>query len=226
MAALKIQESGFRVDLAGTNAGALLGPGVYCTTTLQKALNYAKGKEANGVVLELKIDLGRCKELRVNDPMMRSWQDQGFDSAWMPQGANSAGLEENCIKDPKRIKIVNVIAGHTGALNAMGMVISNGRLRMKSDEGQKPPVRQESSSNLCCICLSGQVLSHAFHTQLNTPAHTLHAHKRANSPMGVLIGCTHACACMCGRMSLCVRAGKRDRAREKVGERVSEDKRP
>ena len=30
---MAIQESGFRVDLSGSNAGAALGPGVYVTTT-------------------------------------------------------------------------------------------------------------------------------------------------------------------------------------------------
>lgn len=34
-AALSIQEHGFRADLAGTNAGTLLGPGVYFTATLE-----------------------------------------------------------------------------------------------------------------------------------------------------------------------------------------------
>ena len=32
-AIMAIQESGFRVDLSGSNAGAALGPGVYVTTT-------------------------------------------------------------------------------------------------------------------------------------------------------------------------------------------------
>ena len=74
-AILAIQESGFRVDLSGTNAGAMLGPGVYVTTTLQKALNYAKregvpGKEphpAAGGVFELEVDLGRCYTVRSAD---------------------------------------------------------------------------------------------------------------------------------------------------------------
>ena len=34
-AALTIQEKGFDVDLSGSNAGAMLGPGVYITTSLQ-----------------------------------------------------------------------------------------------------------------------------------------------------------------------------------------------
>lgn len=38
-AAMKIQTEGFRVDLSGTNAGKMLGPGLYCTTTLEKAVN-------------------------------------------------------------------------------------------------------------------------------------------------------------------------------------------
>ena len=36
---MKIQTEGFRVDLSGTNAGKMLGPGLYCTTTLEKAVN-------------------------------------------------------------------------------------------------------------------------------------------------------------------------------------------
>ena len=35
-AAMSIQASGFKVSLSGSNAGALLGPGVYCTTDLEK----------------------------------------------------------------------------------------------------------------------------------------------------------------------------------------------
>ena len=44
---LAIQATGFRLDLAGSNAGAALDSGVYITTTLEKALNYAKGKPSN-----------------------------------------------------------------------------------------------------------------------------------------------------------------------------------
>ena len=142
-AALRIQETGFRVDLAGTNAGALLGAGVYCTTSMEKALHYAKRMEAEGVVFELDIDLGRCKELQTDDSMMRTWQEHGYDSAWAPKGANSAGLEENCVKDPARIRIVNVFAGHTGKLLAMGMTIKDGRLVMISDSLQEVSPQQD-----------------------------------------------------------------------------------
>ena len=46
-AALTIQEKGFDVDLSGSNAGAMLGPGVYITTSLQKALNCKRTRSRN-----------------------------------------------------------------------------------------------------------------------------------------------------------------------------------
>jgi hypothetical protein len=40
-AAINIQEAGFDVQQSGENAGAALGPGLYVTPTLEKALNYS-----------------------------------------------------------------------------------------------------------------------------------------------------------------------------------------
>ena len=68
--AFKIQETGFRDDVSGSNVGALLGPGVYCTTTLEKSLYYVKQKPHHGVIFELPVELDRCKELKQGDPMM------------------------------------------------------------------------------------------------------------------------------------------------------------
>jgi len=89
-AAFKIQDEGFRVDLSGSNAGALLGNGIYCSTTLEKALNYAKRHVASGVIFELRVVLGKCKELKQGDPL-NTWQQEGYDSAWAPKGANWQG---------------------------------------------------------------------------------------------------------------------------------------
>lgn len=128
-AALSIQANGFDPERSGSNAGALLGKGVYCTTTLQKALHYAGRNPAQGIIFELEIDLGRCKKLERGDPMMTTWQNNGYDSAWAPGGANTSGLEENCVKDPGRIRIVRAIAGHTGQLQQIGMTIdANGKV--------------------------------------------------------------------------------------------------
>ena len=61
-AAISIQQGGFRVDLAGTNAGARLGPGVYCSTTLKKALSYAGGHAGEGIIFVMDVALGRCAD--------------------------------------------------------------------------------------------------------------------------------------------------------------------
>ena len=124
--ALRIQEYGFRIP---DGPGGLLGRGVYCTSTLAKAMEYLKGPYG-GVVLQLSVDLGKCKQLKPNDPMMKTWQNQ-YDSAWAPFSAanpNDFGKQENCVKDPKRIKVVQAIAGNTAALRQGGYAIIGGRL--------------------------------------------------------------------------------------------------
>ena len=130
-AALRIQAEGFRVPKGPSQqkAGALLGPGVYASATLQKAIQYCDGQEG-GIVFQLAVDLGKCKTLKENDPMMTTWQQHGYDSAWAPTGAGGrgAGLEENCMKDPKRIKIVNAIAVHTTKLEQAGYKIVCGEI--------------------------------------------------------------------------------------------------
>ena len=53
-------------------------------------------------------------------------------SVWAPFSAinpSDPGKQENCVKDPKRIKVVQVIAGHTGELRRGGYEIMNGKLR-------------------------------------------------------------------------------------------------
>ena len=161
-AAFKIQDTGFRVDLAGSNAGALLGDGVYCTTTLEKALHYAKQHPQNGVIFELEVDLGRCKELNQADPMMTTWQSHGYDSAWAPKGANSHGLEENCIKNPASIRIVNVVAGHTGSLRKMGIAVKNGRLinTCNMPECKRETWNGRKGEQCCRTCMSSNGASH------------------------------------------------------------------
>ena len=148
-AALSIQKDGFDPGRSGSNAGALLGKGVYCTTTLAKALHYANTRPARGIIFELEIDLGRCKTLKPGDPMIKTWQQNGYDSAWAPGGVNHSGLEENCVWDQRRIKILRAIAGDTGALQEEGYGIRN------SDGKLAPICDLQSSSAAPCGFLRG-----------------------------------------------------------------------
>ena len=174
-AAFKIQETGFRVDLAGSNAGALLGDGVYCTTSLEKALHYAKQHPHHGVIFELEVDLGQCKELQQGDPMMKTWQSHGYDSAWSPKGANAQGLEENCIKDPARIRIVNVSAGHTGKLREMGITVKNGRLiyTCNMPECKRETWNGQKGEQCCRTCKTSNGISHGPDCEAKQGGHAM-----------------------------------------------------
>ncbi len=116
--------------MSGTNAGAMLGSGIYITTTLEKAMNYAKVKEHSGAIFKLKVNLGNCLELKRNDPHMTDWHTLGYDSAFSPAGANGQ-REENCVRDPSRIQIEDVILGHTGHAARAGFSVFDGRLYHK-----------------------------------------------------------------------------------------------
>jgi hypothetical protein len=178
-AAFKIQETGFRVDLAGSNAGALLGPGVYCTTTMDKALHYAKQHPQQGVLFELEVDLGRCKVLKQGDPMMQTWQSHDYDSAWAPEGASGQGLEENCIKDPARIRIVNVSAGHTGKLREMRIAVKNGRLinTCNMPECKRETWNRQKGEQCCRTCRTSNGTSHGPDCEAKQGEHATQVHK-------------------------------------------------
>ena len=70
---MNIQENGFDVKRSGKNAGASLGRGLYVTSTLEKALNYAKHMPYNGAIFELRVDLGRCYTVNANDSNRQNW---------------------------------------------------------------------------------------------------------------------------------------------------------
>jgi len=100
---LAIQRGGFDVGRSGANAGQMLGPGVYVTTSLEKAMNYAR---EGGAVFRLEVDLGRCAQL-VGKSGLCSWQTH-YDSAWAPRGLIGE-REENCVRDPRRVRVRDVL---------------------------------------------------------------------------------------------------------------------
>jgi hypothetical protein len=145
--ALSIQTNGFLVSLAGSNAGAMLGPGVYVTTTLEKAMHYATGTRqrpnpCKGAVLQLHLDLGKCYHVKSrSDPMITNWQQHGYDSAFAAAGVIGE-REEHCIKDAQRIRVTNVILGHTTQAAAIGYTIVRGA-QLSLDEELAAKIRRE-----------------------------------------------------------------------------------
>lgn len=110
--------TGFRQSPKG-----MLGPGVYVSRDKKKAQRYPlSSNPADRVVLELHVRVGRVKRIdKDGHPMQYTWNQQGYDTAWVPPNcgmkAVPSGLSEDCVYDPKRVKVVAIA-------NAPGNVLS------------------------------------------------------------------------------------------------------
>uniref|UniRef100_A0A671XHY4 Grass carp reovirus (GCRV)-induced gene 2i n=1 Tax=Sparus aurata TaxID=8175 RepID=A0A671XHY4_SPAAU len=93
-----ILTSGFR-----QSADGMLGRGVYLSRDLKKS---------DRAVLKVSVDVGKVIRIdRQNHPYQKTWHDYGYDTAWVPPncGMVRSGLEEDCVWDPNRIRIINII---------------------------------------------------------------------------------------------------------------------
>ncbi|XP_041823157.1 uncharacterized protein LOC121628238 [Melanotaenia boesemani] len=106
--AQSIRASGFR-----RSADGMLGPGVYLSRDLEKASRYPIGlSDDNKTVIKVKVNVGKVVVInRQNHPRQKTWSQHGYDTAWVPPncGMVKSGLEENCVYDPSRIQILQLI---------------------------------------------------------------------------------------------------------------------
>uniref|UniRef100_A0A3B3SYD0 Uncharacterized protein n=1 Tax=Paramormyrops kingsleyae TaxID=1676925 RepID=A0A3B3SYD0_9TELE len=108
-AALSIKKHGFQRSKDG-----MLGPGVYVSRSFDKARRYPLILPFNErrAVLKLRVRLGKVKKIdRQGHPLQKTWHQHGYDSAWVPPncGMVPSGLEEDCVWDPRRIKVLDII---------------------------------------------------------------------------------------------------------------------
>ena len=52
-------------------------------------------------------------------PMRKDWMNHGYDSCWSPAGYGGV-RGEHCVRDPKRIKVVDVFLAHGVKANDAG----------------------------------------------------------------------------------------------------------
>ncbi|OCT72522.1 hypothetical protein XELAEV_18035501mg [Xenopus laevis] len=105
-AAKKIIRKGFKQSEDG-----MLGRGVYVSRDIDKAARYPLDDQSDQVILKLRVNVGRVKKIEhQGHPLKKSWHDEGYDTAWVPAycGMVKSQLEEDCIWDPKRIKVVGI----------------------------------------------------------------------------------------------------------------------
>ncbi|XP_077105913.1 uncharacterized protein LOC143764333 [Ranitomeya variabilis] len=89
----------------------MLGPGVYVSRDINKALRYPLYDKSDQVVLKLRVSVGRVKKINYKGhPLQITWHEHGYDTAWVPPycGMVDSGLEEDCVWDPRRIKVVGI----------------------------------------------------------------------------------------------------------------------
>ncbi|XP_058613426.1 grass carp reovirus (GCRV)-induced gene 2e [Onychostoma macrolepis] len=107
-AAKKIRKEGFHQSVKG-----MFGRGVYLSRDLEKARRYPLNLQAyQRVVLKVKVNVGKVKKIdRQGHPLQKTWHDHGYDTAWCPPncGMVASGLEEDCVWDPQRIQIIEMI---------------------------------------------------------------------------------------------------------------------
>ncbi|KAK3567844.1 hypothetical protein QTP86_027358 [Hemibagrus guttatus] len=106
--ALKIQAGGFIPSLKG-----MLGPGVYLSRSFVKASRYPlNGRHQKCAVLKVNVRVGKVKKInRQGHPLQVTWHQHGYDTAWVPPncGMVASGLEEDCVYDPNRIQVLQII---------------------------------------------------------------------------------------------------------------------
>uniref|UniRef100_A0A8C5MV78 PARP catalytic domain-containing protein n=1 Tax=Leptobrachium leishanense TaxID=445787 RepID=A0A8C5MV78_9ANUR len=102
--------------------GGMLGKGVYVTRDEDKAASYPlkETKERHRqVILELRVNVGKVKKIDYQGhPLQDNWHDHGFDTAWVPPGCGMvpSGREEDCVWDPNRIQVIDVVKAPKGSL--------------------------------------------------------------------------------------------------------------
>ncbi|XP_066463060.1 uncharacterized protein [Eleutherodactylus coqui] len=108
----------------------MLGSGVYVSRDINKAQRYPLLDKTDQVVLKLRVNVGRVKKIEYQShPMQKSWHENGYDTAWVPAFCSmvKSGLEEDCVWDPRRIKVVDIAKAPAQYLSTLE-VMKNYRL--------------------------------------------------------------------------------------------------
>ncbi|KAM6930701.1 GCRV-induced gene 2p [Xenentodon cancila] len=133
------------------SSGGMLGKGVYVSRDRKKAANYPlRSNPFDRVILELHVRVGRVKRInKDNHPLQFSWNTQGYDTAWVPPNCGMksvpSGLEEDCVFDPKRVKVV-------GIAKAPNATIEQELQQLLAKGSQKPSRGTGGAEDICSLC--------------------------------------------------------------------------
>uniref|UniRef100_A0A8C9RAK8 Uncharacterized LOC108924725 n=1 Tax=Scleropages formosus TaxID=113540 RepID=A0A8C9RAK8_SCLFO len=140
--------SGFKPSAGGT-----LGPGVYCSRDINKALGYPSFCSPNErVVLKLQVKVGKVKRIDAQSiHLVTSWHQNGYDTAWLP--ASMGRYEEDCVWDPKRLTVMGI--AHCTDVNTKSAL--EGLMKQKEKDQA-----QDQQQIQCKICKKQMEETHAL----------------------------------------------------------------
>lgn len=105
------------------SADGMLGRGIYVTRDIRKAQEYPRSlSPANRIILKVRVRVGKVKKIdRVGHPLQKTWHAHGYDTAWVPPNSYKwvSKLTENCVWDPKRVKVMDVVQAPAAALKRL-----------------------------------------------------------------------------------------------------------
>ncbi|XP_037633587.1 uncharacterized protein LOC119492843 [Sebastes umbrosus] len=129
----------------------MLGRGVYVSRNIKKAAHYPlNSSTTDRVVLQLHVRVGRVKRIDTdNHPMQFTWNMNGYDTAWVPPNigliAVRSGLEEDCVFDPKRVKVV-------GIAKAPDTTIQKELQQLITKTSKKHGQGGDGAADVCSLC--------------------------------------------------------------------------
>ncbi|XP_038559578.1 uncharacterized protein LOC119891787 [Micropterus salmoides] len=133
------------------SSGGMLGKGVYVSRDKKKAYHYPpKSPIKDRVVLELLVRVGRVKRIdKDGHPMQYTWSAHGYNTAWVPPNcgmkAVPSGLEEDCVFDPKRVKVVAIA-------KAPDNTILTELQQLLSKTSKRPRGGGDGAADVCSLC--------------------------------------------------------------------------
>lgn len=133
----------------------MLGSGVYVSRDRKKAERYPlNSSPSDRVVLKLHVRVGRVKRIDTdNHPMQYTWSTQGYDTAWVPPNcgmkAVPSGLEEDCVFDPKRVKVVGIARAPDNVLVELKQLVNS---QKNTSGGDNSAAFGGVAADLCLLC--------------------------------------------------------------------------
>ncbi|XP_072244242.1 uncharacterized protein [Leuresthes tenuis] len=133
------------------SSGGMLGKGVYVSRDKKKAANYPlNSNPSDRVILEVRVRVGRVKRIdKDNHLLQQTWSAHDYDTAWVPPKCGMlsvpSGREEDCVFDPKRVKVVGIAKAPNTAIET--------ELKQLLAKGSKSPSGGSGgATDVCSLC--------------------------------------------------------------------------